>query len=202
MTIRFALFDMDDVLCRYDVAGRIARLAAHAGRTPQDVSRDIWESGFLDEADRGRWDADAFLEAFSVRLGAPIDRSAWLAARRDSMQAFPDVLDLVRRLAGRMPVAVLTNNDAFVAREIDALFPELRDLFGDRIIVSATLGLAKPDPDCFLAACRRLAFVPAETFFTDDLQANVEGAHAAGLTAHRFEGAAALALALQAAGAL
>lgn len=202
MTIRFALFDMDDVLCRYDVAGRIKRLAAHAGRTPEEVSRDIWESGFLEEADRGRWDADAFLEEFSARLGAPIDRDAWLAARRESMQPFPDVLGLVRRLAGRMPVAVLTNNDALVAREIDSLFPALRGLFGNRIIVSATHGWAKPDPHCYLAACKRLAFVPTETFFTDDLQINVEGARAAGLTAHRFRGAGALMLALQEAGAL
>ncbi|WP_293867139.1 HAD family phosphatase [uncultured Alsobacter sp.] len=202
MTIRFAIFDMDDVLCAYDVGGRIRKLADFAGRTPEEVSRDIWESGFLHEADNGRWDADAFLKEFGDRLGAPIDKETWLAIRRTSMQPLPDTLALVRRLAGRMPVAVLTNNDALVAREIDALFPALRGLFGNRILVSATLGWAKPDPHCYLAACKWLAFNPTETFFTDDLQVNVEGARMAGLTGHRFRGAGALALALQKAGAL
>lgn len=202
MTIRFAIFDMDDVLCTYDVAGRIARLAEHAGRSPEEVSRDIWQSGFLHEADMGHWNAEDFLVEFGNRLGAPIDRETWIAARRDSMQPIPDVLGLVRRLAGRMPVAVLTNNDALVAEEIDALFPALRGIFGNRILVSATLGWAKPDPHCYLAACKRLGFSPKETFFTDDLELNVEGARRAGLTAHRFRRGGGLETALRAAGAI
>lgn len=187
MTLRFALFDMDDVLCAYDVEARIAHLAALAGTGGDAVRARIWDSGFLEEADRGGpWTADVFLAAFGERLGHPIGRDAWVEARRIAMRPFDDVLATVVRLAATVPVGILTNNDHLVRESIDTLFPALRPLFGDRILVSAELGTAKPDPACFLDACARLGFEPALTFFTDDREENVEGARAAGLTGHVF----------------
>ncbi len=198
MPLRFALFDMDDVLCHYDVDTRIARLAALAGTTPDAVRERIWDSGFLEEADRGgRWTADAFLAEFGRRLGRPIDRDAWVEARRVAMRPFEDVLATVARLGALAPVGILTNNDHLVRESIDTLFPQLRPLFGPRILVSAELAAAKPDPASFREACARLGFAPAQTFFTDDRPENVEGARAAGLTGHVFRDHAGLLRALR-----
>lgn len=201
MALRYALFDMDDVLCHYDVDTRVARLAALSGTTPDEVRERIWDSGFLEEADRGGpWTAEAFLAEFGARLGRPIGRDDWIEARRVAMRPFDDVLATVGRLAAVAPVAVLTNNDHLVRESIDTLFPQLRPLFGQRILVSAELPAAKPDPACFLAACARLGFDPAATFFTDDREENVAGARAAGLTAHVFRDHAGLLHALRAGG--
>jgi len=201
MALRYALFDMDDVLCHYDVDTRVARLAALAGTTPDVVRARIWDSGFLEEADRGgAWTAEAFLAEFGARLGRTIGRDDWLEARRVAMRPFDDVLETVARLAAIAPVGVLTNNDHLVREGIDVLFPRLRPLFGDRILVSAELPAAKPEPDAFRAACERLGFDPAATFFTDDREDNVAGARAAGLTAHVFRDHTGLLHALRAAG--
>ncbi|MHB2166990.1 HAD family hydrolase [Alsobacter sp. R-9] len=201
MPLRYALFDMDDVLCHYDVDRRIERLAGLGGTTPAAVKARIWDSGFLDEADRGGpWTADAFLAEFGRRLGAPVGRDAWVEARRIAMLPFNDVLQTLGTLSATTPIGILTNNDALVGETLDTLFPALRPLFGERILVSAELGLAKPDPDCFVEACRRLGFVPEETFFTDDRPENVEGARAAGLKGHVFRDHAGLVSALRGAG--
>jgi HAD superfamily hydrolase (TIGR01509 family) len=200
MPINLVLFDMDDVLCRYDVDGRIANLAAIAGCTPAHVRERIWESGFIEAADRGAYDADAYLAAFGERIGCALTRQQWLAARRDAMTPFRDVLTLVEQVRAVAAVGVLTNNDLIVASAIAELFPALPALFGDRFLVSASLGVAKPDPACFHAACRVLCAEPAETFFTDDRAENVAGARAAGLTGHVFSGAPGLERALRGAG--
>jgi glucose-1-phosphatase len=200
MAIRLVLFDMDDVLCTYDVERRIARLAGMAGCSPGFVRRQIWDSGFIEAADRGEYGADAYLEAFGERIVAPLGRDQWLAARREAMLPSVDVLDIVHRLHGIAALGILTNNDLIVAGAIPELFPALPGLFGDRIIVSASLGVSKPDPDCFRAACRQLGSAPQETFFTDDKAENVDGARRAGLTAHVFTGARGLAQALRDAG--
>ncbi|MGL4810591.1 MAG: HAD family hydrolase [Beijerinckiaceae bacterium] len=181
------LFDMDDVLCAYHWRARVEALAAWAGRPAAEVAAAIWESGFEDEADRGAITESAYLVAFGQRLGRPITRAEWVANRREAMEPFPAMLALVGALkqAG-IPCAVLSNNNHLTGAEIDALFPALRPLFGPHIYMSATLGLAKPDPQIYLAACARLGAAPAHTFFTDDLEANVAGARRAGLQAAVF----------------
>jgi HAD superfamily hydrolase (TIGR01509 family) len=197
MTDCLVLFDMDDVLCRYEVEARIAALASRAGCTPDHVRREIWESGFIEAGDRGEYSADAYLREFGKRLGAELSRDQWLSARRLAMPPNADVLDLVRRVRAEARVGILTNNDLIVAGAIPELFPALPELFGPAILVSAMLGRSKPDPACFLAACERLGAAPSSTFFTDDKAENVEGAQAAGLAGHVFQGAQGLEQALR-----
>jgi putative hydrolase of the HAD superfamily len=53
----------------------------------------------------------------------------------------------------------------------------------DAIVFSEEVGVRKPDPQIFLACCRRLAVAPFEAMHVgDNLEADVVGAHAAGLT--------------------
>ena len=40
------IFDMDQVLCRYDRPLRLRRLAAIGARTPEEIFAAVWESGF------------------------------------------------------------------------------------------------------------------------------------------------------------
>ena len=200
MPVQCVIFDMDDVLCDYAVQARIAHLAAFSGRRPDEVLASVFDPGFLDSADRGDLTAEDYLDAFGRRLGKTLARAEWVAARRAAMRPFPQMLALVARIAARVPVAVLTNNDSLVAETMPDLFPEIIPLFGDRIFVSATLGHAKPAPACFRACCARIGFEPSAAFFTDDREENVAGARQAGLLAHHFRDHDGLVAALAAAG--
>jgi len=50
-------------------------------------------------------------------------------------------------------------------------------------VISADVGLHKPQPEIYLLACERLAVEPNEAVFVDDLRENCAGAEAVGMTA-------------------
>ncbi|MGK9231941.1 HAD family phosphatase [Inquilinus limosus] len=195
--IALVLFDMNEVLCRYDKAARIAALARLSGRSPQAIEAAIWGSGFEDRGDAGELDAEAYLRGFGERIGTPLSRAEWTAAQRAAMTPMPETLDLAARVAGAARVAVLTNNSLLMLQQIDTLFPELRPIFGDAIHVSAQFRARKPDPEAYRRCLDRLGAAAAETLFVDDGAGNVAGAEQAGLAGHHFVDAAGLAAALQ-----
>jgi epoxide hydrolase-like predicted phosphatase len=56
------------------------------------------------------------------------------------------------------------------------------DLF-DATVISADVGLHKPQPEIYLLACERLGVEPGAAVFVDDLRENCAGAEAVGMTA-------------------
>lgn len=200
--VSLVLFDMDNVLCDYDRAARIAWLSTLSGRSPREIEAAIWDSGFESLGDAGAITAGDYLRGFGDRIGHPLTLDEWLAARKVSMTPFPEVLELVRLLKARARVAVLTNNNAIVRERIDYLLPELRPLFGEAVFASAEFRLAKPDPEIYRRCLDRLGATPAEALFIDDLPENVAGAEAAGLRGHHFTAARPLAAVLESHGLL
>ena len=188
MPIEAFIFDMDDVLCTYDVGRRIEALAGLSGRAEAEIRAAIWQTDFLDRADRGDFSADDFLEEFGRRLRYPLTRAEWIEARRLSMTPDQPMLELVKELGQNHQLALLTNNDRLLAETLDELFPALRPLFGGHLYVSAELGFAKPDPEIFRTVCKKLDVKTEAAFFIDDLAVNVAGAQEAGLDGHVFAG--------------
>jgi putative hydrolase of the HAD superfamily len=105
-------------------------------------------------------------------------REAMLAALR--FRAFPDALPLLRTLRERGVRAVAASN-------WDASLPEGLERTGlapylDGAVSSAVVGAAKPDPGVFRAALDHAGCEPDEAFHVgDSMQADVEGARAAGI---------------------
>ena len=81
------IFDMDDVLCQYDVERRIAVLAELSGKSLAHIRSVIWEGDYFTRADRGEWSAQECLTEFNARLGYPLSRAEWVAARRAAFTA-------------------------------------------------------------------------------------------------------------------
>ena len=54
------------------------------------------------------------------------------------------------------------------------------DLF-DAVVISAEVGMRKPDADIYLATANALGRAPEECVFVDDLESNVRGADAVGM---------------------
>ncbi len=79
----------------------------------------------------------------------------------------------------------LVSNSIGAGRYDRSTFPELYD----GVVISAEVGLHKPQPEIFLLGAER-AGVPAEQcVFVDDLRENCEGAEAVGMTAVLHRGA-------------
>jgi FMN hydrolase / 5-amino-6-(5-phospho-D-ribitylamino)uracil phosphatase len=96
---------------------------------------------------------------------------------RQRVELYPDVVPALDRLAARFPLLAVTNGNADVERI------GVRRWFAG-VVSAAELGVAKPDPRIFHAACERLALAPdAVLHGGDDLEADVHGALRAGLRA-------------------
>ena len=93
-----------------------------------------------------------------------------------------DMIELLRGVRRRTPVALLSNGTTRLRRDLHVL--DLLDEF-DEVFNTAELGIAKPDPDVFRLVCDRLGVAPADALFVDDLAENVDGARTAGLRAHQ-----------------
>jgi FMN phosphatase YigB (HAD superfamily) len=186
------VFDMDQVLCRYDRPRRLARLAEFSGRTPEEIFAAIWQSGFEAASEAGACDAASYLAGFGERLSYPLSRPQWVEARRVSMTPCPDMLALAGTIKHTVPVAVLTNNGFLTKETIAELFPELPPLFGANLTFSAEFGARKPDPEVYRRLIARLGVAPHAALMIDDDAGNIEGARAAGLHGHVFDGIAGL----------
>jgi glucose-1-phosphatase len=190
--LELIIFDMDEVLCRYDRPLRLRRLAAISARTPDEIFAAIWQSGFEASAEAGAMAAAAYLAGFGERIGHRLSRAQWVEARRLAMTPFPDVVALVGRIKQTVPIAVLTNNGFLTKETIGELFPQLPPLFGTNLRFSAEFGARKPDPEVYRRFLAEAGVAPRAALMTDDDAENIAGAEAAGLHGHVFDGVAGL----------
>ena len=65
---------------------------------------------------------------------------------------------------------------------MDHYTDEIRALF-DQVVISAEVGLHKPQPEIYRLAAERLGVAPEDCVFVDDLRENCAGAEAVGMTA-------------------
>jgi 2-haloalkanoic acid dehalogenase type II len=148
--------DVAEAVIRGRVKGDDVRLAAWR--------RALSRYGVIDEDM-----AQAALQAYSVH-------------RSDTYAVFPDVLEVVTSLREHLKLAIITNGASYTqwdkirATGLEACF--------DLVLVSGDIGAGKPDPVIFSAALNKLQLDPGRVWHVGDtLEADVAGAHAAGLGA-------------------
>ncbi len=113
----------------------------------------------------------------------------------------PGMEEILSDARSRYRVAFLSNSNEVHAEVIPKMFPTLfRE--GDVMIFSHEHGCAKPDPAMFGKAFAILGAEASECLYVDDIEANVEAARAAGMTAFHFTNAEALSQDLSARGFL
>ena len=112
---------------------------------------------------------------FAERLGRPLAEGRVLVDEmidlmyeqlQRQVDARPGAVELVARLRGRLPLAVASNSPT---RLVDAA------------LLAAGLTDAKPAPDIYLEACRRLGVAPADALALEDSPSGIAAAKAAGL---------------------
>ncbi|MES2172094.1 MAG: HAD-IA family hydrolase [Actinomycetota bacterium] len=196
MTLLF-IFDMDDVLYDYDYRVRMAGLTELTGIGFDELRERWWHDDGEWKAEAGGFDADGYLRAFNAALGVEVSERDWVRIRGRAMTPWPDSIAAVERAAELGQVTLLTNNGALSARNIATLAPELVPVFGDHLLTSSDYGARKPDTKLFQAVLERYGVPARDAFFADDLEKNVAGARAVGITAHRFTDAASLRAAIE-----
>lgn len=109
----------------------------------------------------------------------------WMEMVPDSVPGTPGILaDLKER---GTPVYSITNFSDEKFEQTRKRFAFLDDI--DHTIVSARVGLLKPEPEIYHLLCRTCGFDPQDAVFIDDSEANCDGAVRVGMHAHHFESA-------------
>jgi putative hydrolase of the HAD superfamily len=180
------VFDLGGVVCRWLPDRRLEALAACSGLPAATIEQLVFESGFDDAGERGRFDGPTFTEELAALLGLdPLAdgdrlRTAWARA----YEPVPAMLRAIDRIEG--PTALLTNNGPLLEAALAEELAPVAQRF-DHLLVSWRLGAAKPEPEAFERATAALGVdAPGQVVFFDDDEHNVAAAQAAGWQAHRF----------------
>ncbi len=94
------------------------------------------------------------------------------------------LVDYIRSLRRSYKSGLLSNAFGDLRTSLTSIW-KIADAFDD-LLISAEVGLVKPDPAIYRLALQRLEAQPHEAVFIDDMPANVEGANRVGMHAIRF----------------
>jgi 2-haloacid dehalogenase len=114
--------------------------------------------------------------------------TGWLRMVRGVIEDTVEVFDEIR--AAGIPTYALTNFSTEKWEVATEAFPVLREF--DGVVVSGTERTTKPDEKIYRILLERYDLDAGRTFYTDDVQHNVDAARAVGLDAELFTGATVL----------
>lgn len=131
-------------------------------------------------AQRGQISMESYWQDVAQQLNLSIDDVKQLAEDFYSGDMLDSSLVLfARELRQRgFQVALLSNDGPSLRPKLDRL--GIADLF-DPLIISAFIGVMKPDARAYQITLEKLGCAPNETLFIDDMPANLQGAQAIGI---------------------
>ncbi len=136
----------------------------------------------LHELDLGNFSEDDLLEYFLKYEGVTITK-AELRKEIDSYLSLDESLAMIikdLRSKGYMICLLSNANNEFFERMIYPTYPEFKALF-DEILISANIGMVKPDEEMYRHALKVMNANPEEAVFIDDSLGNVEAANKLGI---------------------
>ena len=186
MTIQAVIFDFGSVLVRMgDEAPRQA-LAEQLGVPLKALYRLVFDSETALRALVGELTIEQHWQAVGEALGVPPEALPAVKAQFWSSDLVNhELVEYIRKLHPRYKVGLLSNAWNDLRQVMQERF-HFDGLFDD-LVISAEVGLAKPDPRIFELAVTRLGVQPAEAVFVDDVLANVEAAQGIGLQAIHYQ---------------
>jgi putative hydrolase of the HAD superfamily len=175
------LIDFDGVLRRHDPAVAAAIETRH-GLEPGAILAAGLEWDRQLPAITGEIKREEWLESIAEALH--VDVSVVLEWDADKGEIVPEVLQFVKdvRKAG-MRVCLATNAMDDLA-DVLALHGITKQF--DAVANSSEIGVHKPAPGYFRAACALVGAHPRQCLFIDDTDRNIRAARAAGLSAYRY----------------
>ncbi len=178
---RAVFFDADDTLFDYPAGERAALLASRErfrlAVEPEAFiaayrrhNHDVWREFERGETDQATLRVERFrrLAAELGLNGLPLGKisSFYLESLSGQAQLLPGALELVQKLAGSFPLALITNGIASVQRRrfaASTILPHFQS-----VVISEEVGMAKPDPRIFAPALQAISVSANEVLYAGD----------------------------------
>lgn len=183
--IRSIVFDMGGVLIRYEPELFLQRL----GVTDADralLRREVFSSIEWARLDRGSLRDEEARALMCARLPERLHAAVYTLVSEWERPMLPieGMEELIRELKARGYGIYLLSNASFRQHEYWPLVPGSA-LF-DGTLISADVGLVKPQPEIYRLLCERFSLKAEECVFIDDVGQNAEGAYYSGMHAIVF----------------
>jgi len=187
-SIRGFIFDFGGVLASEEARNR--RFLAYdrqLGLPPETVRYTLFSGPAWEAVSTGRMTPLTYWRAINADRWARRLPPDFVALRDDNFHDQPLDAEMVRMviaLSRQFPVALCSNALPSVLCHLQedwALYTAF-----DAIIISALVGLRKPDPAIYELTAARLSVPPAHCLLVDDKARNTEVARAIGMPAFRF----------------
>ena len=184
MTIRAVYFDLGGVIVRTGDREPRTKLAERLGMSYEELAKAVFENESSLRASLGAVSPQEHWADVIQRLGLPSSeadsvRQEFFAG--DTLDL--DLINFLRSLRPKYRTGLLSNawsdmREYLVSQKIDDAF--------DQLIISAEVGIMKPDARIYQLALEKLGVTPDQAVFVDDSIVNIEGARAVGMYAIQF----------------
>jgi len=188
--IRAVIFDYGGVLVRIADESPRQRLADRYGVRLDTIYRLLFDSDSARLAALGEITTAKHWQTIATLLKVPMPELPEFIHQFWSADALDmDLMAYIRRLRPGYKVGLLSNAFDDLRLMLVERWKIAADF--DNLIISAEVGLVKPDARIYHLAVERLGVAADAAVFLDDVQQNMEGARAAGLQAIWFRDPAA-----------
>jgi len=187
MSIRAVFFDLGGVIVRTEYQSPRQQLADRLGMEYDDLDRIVFNSETGQQASVGAITALQHWESVMKRLKRPYEE---MTSIRDEFFAGDivdrEILNFLRGLRGKYETGLISNawsdlREYLVREKMDDAF--------DHIVISAEVGVAKPEAKIFKIALEQAGVSPNEAVFVDDFYVNIEGCEKVGMKGIHFRDA-------------
>jgi putative hydrolase of the HAD superfamily len=190
MPTRVVYFDFGNVLFHFDQRRAARQMAAVAGITEERAWQAVFEGDLEARYESGQITSEEFHEQFCQLTESRPDREKLLAAAGAIFELNVPIVPVVAQLqsAGHRTGVLSNTCECHWQHVTSGRYAMLPGGF-EQIVLSYEVRSMKPEPAIYRAAIEAAGVPPAEIFFVDDRQENVDGALAAGIDAVLFTSA-------------
>ena len=186
MDIRAVIWDLGGVLVRTEEPYPREDLAARYGMTRNKIEELVFGGESGGKAQRGEINFEQHWAFIGRKLDLTTDEldffieGFWGGDTLDT-----DLIDFIRSLRPEYKTGLLSNAFGDLRRMLTDEW-QIINIF-DEVIISAEIGLVKPDPRIYQLAVSNLGVAPDEAVFIDDFPHNIKGAQSENLHAILFK---------------
>lgn len=177
------LCDIGNVLVTFDFSIAAERLAMRSAQPKTAVLqllhplKELLEEGDLEDSD--------FISQAIAAIDFQGDPAEFHSIWCEIFAPNPAIVPTLQSLANSTPLFLLSNTSGLHKDHLFASYPVFQ-LFADGVY-SYSAKCSKPSPEIFRHTLERLDLDPAQTFFIDDLAANIATAADMGFATHLYD---------------
>ena len=184
-TIKAVIFDMGGVILRTVDQGPRQRLAERLGVKLYELYNQVFSSESARLATLGKISAQKHWEQVGAHFNlSPQELPAFLQDFWGGDRLDQALVAFIRSLRQQSKTALLSNAWDDLRGMVENEW-KIASAF-DELVISAEVGLAKPDYRIYQLALDQLGVAPGQALFVDDIDENVDAARWIGMRAIRF----------------